>query len=62
MLTLSKALKEGKLPDFVEQEEKRGVGPASQSELERAIKLLATQPLSADQTSRSSSGDCSTEK
>jgi len=50
MLTLSGALKRGKLPDFIEQEERRGVGPAARSELELAIKLLATQPLSEDQT------------
>jgi hypothetical protein len=61
-LSLTSAIKDGRLPEFIAQEEGRGVGPAAQSELELAIKLLATQPRSEDQTSRSSSGDCSTEK
>jgi hypothetical protein len=55
MLTLSSALKAGRLADFIKQEEKRGIGPVSQSELDEAIRLLATQPRSEDQTSRSTS-------
>lgn len=62
MITLSDALRSGRLSEFVEQEEARGVGPVNKKELDTAIKVIATQPLSEDQTSRSSSGDCSTEK
>lgn len=62
MLTLSKALKTGKLAQFVEQEEARGIGPASRRKLEKAIKALATQPPEEGRTSRSSSGDDSSEK
>lgn len=62
MLSLMEAVKTGRLDEFVRQEEKRGIGPAAQTELELAIKLLATQPLPEDQTSHSSSGDYSTEK
>jgi hypothetical protein len=36
MLTLSEALRSGQLQKFILQEEKRGVGPANQSELEAA--------------------------
>ncbi len=56
MLTLSEALKSGKIAEFVKQEEKRGIGPASRKKLNAAIKRLATTPLkSADRTSRSTS-------
>lgn len=55
MMTLSDALKSGQLAEFISQEERRGIGPANQAELEAAIKALATQPLSEDQTSHSSS-------
>jgi hypothetical protein len=58
MMTLSKALKSGRLREFIEQEEARGVGPANSKQVETAIKALAaTLPQSEDQTSRSSSGD-----
>lgn len=62
MLTLSKSLIDGTLPAFIAQEEKRGVGPADHAELDSAIKTLATQQRSEDQTSHSSSGGCSTGK
>jgi hypothetical protein len=62
MITLSDALKSGRLSEFMEQEEARGVGPASKRRLDAAIKELATRPLPADQTSRSTSRDGSTEK
>jgi hypothetical protein len=58
MVTLSKALKSGRLPEFIAQEEARGVGPASRKELDAAIKALAATPLQPeDQTSRSTSRD-----
>lgn len=63
MLTLSEAIKTGRLAQFIEQEEARGIGPAESPDLERAIKILATTPTqSGDRTSRSPSRDGSTEK
>lgn len=62
MLTLSKALKTGRLQEFVRQEEKRGIGPADRKKLEAAIRRLATQPQSKDRTSRSASRAGSTER
>lgn len=55
MISLSQAISSDRLAEFVDQEEKRGIGPAKSTELEEAIKLLATQQLSADRTSRSTS-------
>jgi hypothetical protein len=61
MLTLSEALKTGRLPEFIAQEEARGIGPVDRRELDDAIKRLATTPLkSEDRTSRSTSGGGST--
>jgi hypothetical protein len=63
MLSLSAAIKTGRLREFIAQEEKRGVGPADRKNLDEAIKRLATTPLkSAGRTSRSSFGGGSTEK
>lgn len=55
MITLSEALKNDRLAEFIAQEEGRGIGPASTTEVERAIKLLATRKQSSDRTSRSAS-------
>lgn len=53
MLTLSKAIKDGKLQDFIAQEEARGVGgvgPINSTEFdETAVKLIRTEQ-SDDQT------------
>lgn len=58
MLTLTDAIKTRKLHEFIAQEEARGVAPVKSSDLEKAIKLLATTPQQPeDQTSRSSSDD-----
>jgi hypothetical protein len=62
MLSLSEALKSGRLSEFVDQEEKRGVGPANRKDLDAAIEALAKQPRSTDQTSRSPSRGGLTEK
>lgn len=63
MLTLSEALRTGRLNDFIAQEEARGVGPAQSPDLDKAIKILATTPpQSEDQTSHSSSDDGSSGK
>ena len=63
MLTLSEAIKAGKISEFVKQEEKRGIGPVEREELDATIRRLATTPLkSKDRTSHSSSGDGSNGK
>lgn len=62
MLTLSKALKTGKLRQFIAQEEKRGLGPADRAALDALIERMAKPRRSEDQTSRSASGDGSNEK
>jgi hypothetical protein len=62
-MTLSNALKSGRLREFIEQEEARGIGPANTKEVDAAIKALAaTLPQSEDRTSRSSSDDGSNGK
>jgi hypothetical protein len=56
MLTLSEALKSGKIAEFVKQEEKRGIGPASRKKLDAAIKQLSITRLKSEgRTSRSTS-------
>jgi hypothetical protein len=56
MLSLSDAIKSGRLREFAAQEEKRGIGPASKRKLDAAIKKLATTPQRSEgRTSRSSS-------
>jgi len=62
MLTLSKAVKSGRLQEFVAQEEARGIGPVGRQELDRHIAELVKAPQSKDQTSRSASVDGSTGK
>jgi hypothetical protein len=57
MLTLSEAVKTNRIKEFIDQEEKRGIGPADRRKLNAAIRKLAIQPLPKDRTSRSSSGD-----
>jgi hypothetical protein len=61
-LTLSSALKTGRLDDFIAQEEARGIGPIGRAELDRHIAALIKAPQSKDQTSGSPSRDGSTEK
>jgi hypothetical protein len=56
MLTLTQALKSGKIAEFIRQEEALGRGPVDREELDAAIKKLATTPLkSKGRTLRSSS-------
>jgi hypothetical protein len=63
MLTLAKALKTGRLREFIAQEEARGIGPADNKELDEAIRRLMFTPLkSKNRTSHSSSGDGSNGK
>ena len=55
------ATKTGRLAAFIEQEERRGVGPSDPKKFDAAIKRVATTPLqSGDRTSRSPSDDGST--
>jgi hypothetical protein len=63
MLTLTEALKTGRLRDFIAQEETRGVKPVAGNELDTAIKRVASTPQqSKRRTSHLSSGDGSTGK
>lgn len=62
MLTLVNALREGRLDEFIAQEEARGVGPADKANLDHALEALIRQPQSEDRTSRSASPDGSTGK
>lgn len=61
-LSLSAALKAGKLADFIAQEESRGVGPIDRAEFDALAAALIKAPQSEDQTSRSASGDGSSGK
>jgi hypothetical protein len=62
MLSLSQALKSGRLSEFAAQEEARGIGPIDRTEFGALLKNAATKaPQSKGQTSHSSSGDGSSE-
>lgn len=61
-LSLSKALKTGRLEEFIAQTEAQGVGPVTEADFNEAVRRVATPPQSADRTSRSASGDGSTGK
>lgn len=57
MLDLSKAAKDGRLQDFIAQEEARGVGPVAEADFDAlAAKVIKTE-RSGDQTSRSLPAD-----
>ena len=60
-LTLEKARREGRLNEFIRQQEKwlRGEGydPAKVKDFERLAEALITAPPPEDQTSRSRDGD-----
>ena len=60
-LDLKKAIKTGRLPAFIAQEEARGVGSTTLEEFNNTLRTLLTQPQSEDQTSRSASRDGSSE-
>ncbi len=61
-LPLAKALKTGRLADFVAQEEARGVETVDREELAAAIKAAVKPQRSEDRTSRSHGRGVSTEK
>lgn len=55
-LTLTEAIKSGRLREFIAQEEARGIGPAARKELDDAIKRLVSPPWkSKGRSSRSKS-------
>ena len=60
MLSLSEAIKLGRLEEFIAQAERDGVGPANEADFDRAVRRLATQRQSEGRTSRSPSDDGST--
>lgn len=62
MLTLTEAIKTGRLRQFVLQEEKRGIGPADRKRLEELLRKTATKTQSKGRTSRSASRDGSSGK
>jgi hypothetical protein len=62
MLTLSEAIKNGRLQEFIAQEEARGVGSINRAELDCALTKIIKAPQSKDQTLRSPSRDGSTGK
>ncbi len=61
LLSLADAKANGRLSDFIAQEESRGVGPVDRSEFDALTAALVKAPQSEDQTSHSASGDGSTE-
>jgi hypothetical protein len=61
-LPLRLAIEQGRLEDFIHQEEARGVGSVISSDFDAVIGVVVTPPQSADQTSHSPSHDGSTGK
>lgn len=61
-LTLSEAVKSGRLDAFIDQEELRGVPDCDAYVFTAAVERLAKAPQSEDQASRSPCDDGSTEK
>lgn len=62
MLTLAEAIKDGRLQEFIAQEEARGVGPIDRADFDALAAALVKAPQSEDRTSRSASGDSSNGK
>jgi len=52
-LTLSRALAEGRLEEFMVQAEAEGIGPISEAEFDESSSQVIRMPQSDDQTSRS---------
>ena len=57
MLSLSDALKHGKIEEFIAQEEARGIGPIDRADFGAAVAKLVKAPQSKGRTSRSASRD-----
>ncbi len=62
MLSLAEAIKTGRIDEFIRQQEAAGVGPADERAFFAAAKRVIKPETQSDQTSRSPSGDGSTEK
>jgi hypothetical protein len=62
MITLSEAISKSRLPDFIAQEEARGIGPADPRALDALVAEAAKERQSEDQASHSPSGGGSTGK
>lgn len=62
MISLSDALREGRLQDFISQEESRGVEPISEAAFDATASTVIRTPLQDDQTSSSPRPDGSPEK
>lgn len=60
ILSLADALKEGRINEFIAQEEARGIGPIDLDAFNALTATLIKAPQSEDQTLRSPSGDNST--
>lgn len=60
MLSLSEAIKDDRLIDFVNQQEALGTGPANRAQFDKMVERV-TAPLPEDQTSHLPAGDCSPE-
>lgn len=61
-LTLTEALRSGRLADFVAQQEAEGIGPVDEAELLGAIEATVKPRRSKDRTSHSVSRNGSTGK
>ena len=57
-LTLSQALDEGRLAEFVAKAEAEGIGPADRAQFEKMVGRV-TAPQPEGQTSHLPAGDCS---
>lgn len=62
MLSLSEAIRSGRLSDFIDQEEARGVPMCSANELDAALGAVIRPQQSDDQTSSSRDDGCSSGK
>ena len=61
-ISLSEALKTGRLQDFIAQQEAPGMEPVKRRQFDAAVKKFATAPKPQDQTSGSRAPDGSTGK
>jgi hypothetical protein len=61
-ITLSEAISGGRLPEFIAQEEARGIGPIDRADFDGAVKNVIKAQRSEDRTSHSASGGNSSEK
>ena len=53
MLSLTEAIKQNRLREFIAQEQRRGIGPAELKKLERTLARAIREPRSKRRTSHS---------